>query len=82
MSEEPNQQITTLTVICREANFMWRNQPGETFAFNRHLFGGSESAPKGKNVLKASDNSSYRDKNTQTSEEKRREVKRRENVKN
>lgn len=39
MREEPNQQITALTVICREANFMWRNQPGETFAFNRHLFG-------------------------------------------
>lgn len=56
MRKEPNQQITALTVICREANFMWRNQPGETFAFNRHLLGASESTPKGKNVLKASDN--------------------------
>lgn len=39
MRAEPNQQITALTVICREANFMWRNQPGEMFAFNRHLVG-------------------------------------------
>lgn len=77
MRDEPNQQITALTVICREANFMWRNQPGERFVFNRHLLGASESTPKGKHFLKASDNSSYRDKNTQTSEEKRREDKRR-----
>lgn len=72
MREEPNQQITALTVICREANFMWRNQPGETFAFNRHLFGASESTPKGKNVLKASDISFYHDNSTKTSIEKRR----------
>lgn len=42
---------------------MWRNQPGETFVFNRHLFGGSASAPEGKNVLNASDNPFYHDKN-------------------
>lgn len=45
---------------------MWRNQPGETFAFNKRLFWGSASAPKGRNNLQTSDNPSNCDKNKQT----------------
>lgn len=38
ITDEPNQQTVTPTIICREANFIWHNQPAEIFAFNRHLF--------------------------------------------